>query len=277
MSKTRRFLIAILASLLLPGASPLVSSDEPPDEKAHSTEVATLARREAESYHLARVGDDVEVSLLQDSVFQWTNPVAGIVHGRLLLWTAGGRPEAIIGVYRWYQPYKRRVNEFQSLSTGLFVATRDGREAWSPRRPGVEFRPVPNAPEPAPNPAARLRQMREIAKDFTARETTSDNVARDLRLLTQPIYRYDGASTDPIDGSLFVFVQATDPEAFLLIEARKVDGAIRWHYAMARMNSVAVRVEHKGREVWSLPKLDWGTIDDRREPYTRYRFDLETR
>jgi hypothetical protein len=275
--RTRSFLHLLLLSTawLVPVAR--APGDEPPDEKARSAEVAALARREAESYRLARVDDDVEVSLLPESVFQWTNPVIGIAHGRLHLWTAGGRPEAIIGVFKWYQPYKHRTNEFQSLSTGRLVATRDGREAWSPRRPGVEFRPVPGAPEPAPSPAARLRQMRDLAKEFSGRETTRDGIVRELRLLTQPIYRYAGASVDVIDGSLFVLAQGTDPEAFLMIEARKGDGAIRWQYALARMNGVAVRVEHKGREVWSLPKLDPGTIDDRHEPYTTYRFDFETR
>jgi hypothetical protein len=253
-----------------------VSGDEAADEKARSAEVAALALSEAGSYHLARDGDDGKVSLLPDPVFQWTNPVNGIVHGRLMLWTANGRPEAIVGVYKWYHPFKHRTNEFVSLSTSTFAAIRDGQVAWNPRRAGVEFKPISDAPAPASTPLARLRQMRDLAKDFTGRETTREDVVRELRLLTQPIHRYDAASSDVIDGALFVIAQGTDPEAFLMIEARKSDGAVRWQYALARMNSIALRVDHKGREVWSLPTLAWPTVYTRSEPYTTYRFDPKT-
>jgi hypothetical protein len=267
-----RFRLLILAAAW-PALGVLALGDKASDEKARSAEVAELARKEAGSYALARDNDDAKITLVPDSVFQWTNPVNGIVHGRLMLWTANGRPEAIVGVYKWYHPFKHRTNEFMSLSTSTFAATRDGLVAWNPRRPGVEFKPIPDAPAPASTPAARLRQMRELAKDFAGRETTREDVVRELRLLTQPIHRYDAASADVTDGSLFVFAQGTDPEAFLLIEARKLDGAIRWQYALARMNSIALRVEHKGREVWSLPIMEWATVDNHREPYTTYRFN----
>jgi hypothetical protein len=51
----------------------------------------------------------------------------------------------------------------------------------------------------------------------------------ELRLLSTPVYRYQ------VDGALFAFVcaVATDPEAFLLLEARKTDEGPRLHYAFA--------------------------------------------
>ena len=50
-----------------------------------------------------------------------------------------------------------------------------------------------------------------------------------MRLLAQPIYRYENTKGDLIDGGLFVFVLGTDPEAFLLIEARRPQsGAPEW-------------------------------------------------
>jgi hypothetical protein len=269
------FYLLILATAW-PALGVLAPGDEATDEKARSAEVAELAKREAGSYVLARDNDDAKIALVPDSVFQWTNPVNGIVHGRLMLWTANGRPEAIVGVYKWYHPFKHRSNEFMSLSTSTLVARRDGLVAWNPRRPGVEFKPIPDAPAPASTPAARLRQIRELAKDFIGRETTRENVVRELRLLTQPIYRYDAASPDVADGALFVLAQGTDPEAFLLIEARKLDGAFRWQYALARMNSIALRVEHKGREVWSLPIMEWSSVQNHREPYTTFLFQPTT-
>ena len=45
-----------------------------------------------------------------------------------------------------------------------------------------------------------------------------------MRLLTEPLYRYENTKGDLIDGGLFAFVVATDPDAFLLIEARRTKG-----------------------------------------------------
>ena len=79
-------------------------------------------------------------------------------------------------------------------------------------------KPIPNAPTPGETAAQRLRQMRELAKEFTNRQTRRDGVEQENRLMTQPIFRYEG--TEPlIDGSLFAFVQGTDPELWLLIKA----------------------------------------------------------
>ena len=66
--------------------------------------------------------------------------------------------------------------------------------------------------------------MRDLAKEFTARQTDRKDIDRDLRLLAQPIYRYEKTEGDLIDGGLFAFVLGTDPEAFLMIEARRIDG-----------------------------------------------------
>jgi hypothetical protein len=48
-----------------------------------------------------------------------------------------------------------------------FVAEVVPRAIWWPR-PGLAFRPVPEAPEPAATPQARLRQLRAMAEEFSA-------------------------------------------------------------------------------------------------------------
>ena len=74
---------------------------------------------------------------------------------------------------------------------------------------------------PAATSSQRLRQIRELAKDFTARQVTPTGVDYEMRLLLQPIYRYEGTEVHPIDGMLFAIVHATDPEVFLQIEGAK--------------------------------------------------------
>jgi hypothetical protein len=115
--------------------------------------------------------------------------------------------------------------------------------------------------------------MRDLAKEFTARQTDRTNIDRDMRLLAQPIYRYGKTEGDLVDGSMFVFVLGTDPDAFLLIEARRVDGIPQYQYALARMNSIQLRASYRGREVWNLPMLPWAEVYDHRGPYTNFKFD----
>ena len=79
-----------------------------------------------------------------------------------------------------------------------------------------------------------------------------------MRLLTQPIYRYENVKGDLIDGAMFVFPLGTDPEAFLLIEAHRPQGGpAEWRFGAARMNGINLRVNHRGREVWNAPQIPW--------------------
>ncbi|KKK97866.1 hypothetical protein LCGC14_2648460, partial [marine sediment metagenome] len=88
----------------------------------------------------------------------------------------------------------------------------------------------------------------------------------------RPIYRYESTVENPLDGALFVFVHATDPEIFLLIEARQAGEEYQWQYALARFDSVVtLRVLHNGQPVWSVPDLPWAQVMNRREPYTAFR------
>ena len=48
--------------------------------------------------------------------------------------------------------------------------------------------------------------------------------ARALRRLGAPVYRYGDQQSGPLDGAVFVFAQATDPELLLLLEARMSRG-----------------------------------------------------
>ena len=77
------------------------------------------------------------------------------------------------------------------------------------------------------------------------------------------------------DGALFVFVQTTDPQVILLIEARRVEGVPRWHYALARMTHEQLHMRDNAREVWSVPQLGPAGMTDRHAPYTQFYFDLE--
>jgi hypothetical protein len=115
--------------------------------------------------------------------------------------------------------------------------------------------------------------MRTLAAEFSAvltdyrRNNSGERQA--LRMLTQPMYRYQSTMDELIDGSLFAFVLGTDPEVFLLLEARRTKDGARWQFGLARMNNDSLAVMHHDTEVWSRHRAD---LKDRlRDPYVLTR------
>jgi hypothetical protein len=82
--------------------------------------------------------------------------------------------------------------------------------------------------------------MRSLARKFSAKIFRDPPI--DARLLPQPIHRYSDEVARIQDGALFAWVETTDPEALLLIEARpeKTEGPVSWHYRFARMTSAGI-------------------------------------
>ena len=184
----------------------------------------------------------------------------------MFVWTNRGRPEVAACFYT-YQPRGNEEmldHEFQSLAAGRVTAERRNEVVWNPARAGTEIRPVPDAAEPAETAGVRLRQMRALATEFKAFFDLPDNRS-ELRLLPQPLYRYESTAPELLDGAMFAFVQATDPEVLLLVEARMHDGRFRWHYGLARMSMVNLRAAHKEQEVWKVPW--WDRTEGPRGPY----------
>lgn len=229
-------------------------------------------RRAAELYEVRLAsGAQEKLRLQAEPVLRWTNPVRGTTDGAVFLWLADGRPELAMGIYKW--PSKpgdpNMEHELSSLSIGKLVSARDGDPVWTPSRPGFELRPIPGAVAPAETATLRLAQLRALAREFTAVHDDEGKPTEELRLLTQPIYRYASTNPDVLDGALFAFVQATDPEVLLLIETRPMGGGHSWHYGLARMTSRGLRARHQDREVWKVPNC-WTDVTNRNEPYTAF-------
>jgi hypothetical protein len=181
----------------------------------------------------------------------------------------------VASIYRFFTRDPRRGDAFQSLSLGKPTADRDGAVVWAPARPGVELKPIPGAPAPADSAAGRLHQMRALAREFTSRQTTRAGVDSAMRLLAQPLYRYEDTKGDLIDRGLFVFVQGGAPEIFLLIEARRTrNGAPEWRFGPTRMHGIDLRRYHRGDLIWRDPEIPWSQIIDHREPFWGFRVEM---
>lgn len=274
-----------IAVVLLAIAGFARAQDQPPSGpeaeaakkfQAHAKETAAAYDARAEN------AQGRKLSLAAEPILRWANPLGGRkTHGEVFLWTDRGRPAAVLSMYEYTDAMAmvHEHHEFCSLAvTGLhFVSKRP--LVWSPAEAGIELRALADAPAPAATPRQRLTQMRELAGKFTAEKTTRQDETRDLRLLPRPVYRYEAANDkaaekpdDLFDGALFAFVEATDPEIFLWVEAREAGGKRAWHFAAVRMNSVRLALTYDGKPAWEVETLPWRDALNRQDlPYTAFQ------
>lgn len=194
----------------------------------------------------------------RDPVLRWTNPVSGVVDGGLFVWEdASRRPVAAAQIFIVPNADDVWLHEFQSLTTEPMQFRYNGRIAWAPNSAGVNFEAISGAPKPASTPAARLLQMRRLAGRFSVKDDFEGKDKDRLRLMSTPLVRYRDNTTS--DGALFVYAHGTDPEMFVIIEARVPDDSASdqrdpvWHVALAPMTSYAIIAELDGNSYWSVP------------------------
>ncbi len=206
-------------------------------------------------------------SLRTTPVLRWNQPVRGGDDGAVYVWLDNGRPAAIGTVFAWPLPEGDRIvtHEMHALAVESLSAKYEGQEVWTVGKPALDFKPVPNAPAPAESAPQRLAQMRTLSREFTAKAIDQKEGSWELRLLGQPLYRYE-LKDDPdlLDGAVLAFVQGTDPEILLILEARRHGEQTRWEYALARFSDMRLFVQHNNVEVWKAPV---STPNDSKAPY----------
>ena len=201
------------------------------------------------------VSDTSATPMTARVAMRWANNTRGSETGMTVLYLASGRPEAACGIYPWDG---KLVHEFDSLSRGRLIAKREGAVAWTPDKPGVEFQAIPDADAPTEMPATRLRQMKSLAGQFSSTMLgwRADNSDRELlRLLPQPLYRYESRRSDVLDGAVFAFTQGTDPESLLLLEAFKNGDRFEWQFAFVRNTSGELEGRHRDMVVWRADRF----------------------
>jgi hypothetical protein len=227
-----------------------------------------FARKAAREYRF-RVGaqGEAEVTLQPEPLLRWINKVIREDDGMLFLWTEGdtGRP---VAAAQFFLQESQWHHEFQSLSADGFLARCEGGDArgwtWEPSRGGLTFARADRIGPPADSANARLRQMKTIAERFTGAVDTESNFKNpeQLRLLTTPIYRYSATAQGILDGAVFAFVQGTNPEVLMLVEAEATaPEATVWRYGFARMSCFFLRVHQGSNLVWKADREPVPTTD----------------
>src|SRR5260221_3104341 len=204
---TKRVLRSVLTVVVFVGGglgavTGVCGDDSKPStaEQKKVKRLLALSHAEAASYTIYRDSARREkLELRKEPVYVWTNVLRnGGQNGAVFVWTYRGRPE-VVGSFHSnavdQQPEKRAItHEFHSLSPEVLYPERDSPHRWQPKA-GIVLKTVLDAPKPAETPRQRKFQMRELARTFSAHSVDQKQQTWQLRLLTEPLFRYE--STDP--------------------------------------------------------------------------------
>jgi hypothetical protein len=195
------------------------------------------------------------LELTSTPVLRWANPAANGEDGAVFVWLSQGRPEAIGTFFTYRRASTGEIvlkHSLHSLSSQSLTADYRDQRVWWPKVPGVEFRPVQQSPPPAETARLRLLQMKALAKEFSGKLVDLKGASFDLRLLPQPLVRYEPSRTNVLDGAIFALAEGTDPQALVLIEARRTREGPRWEYGFARFHFAHLWGYHRDKEVWHV-------------------------
>jgi hypothetical protein len=251
-----------------------VRSDEPATKErpaADENGAQAAQRKQLREQMTARIGK-VKVApvdapektseLVAKPLMSYTDERLSINGATLWAWAQPkhGRPIAVCKIEHYDMTRRAERGEwlycFVSLSAELIHADWPDGHAWTARLPGVSFRDIPEAPPPGESTAARVRQMKDLSRRFTASFEFGKGTHEELRLLTQPVYSYADPEKGIVEGSVFTAaVNGTNPTALFLVELQKEGDRQVWRFAVAAMTDAEVVVNFDGKEVWSKPAL----------------------
>gem|GEM_PF-1018986 len=239
-------------------AAPPGQAEDPTSQRNRGEKLRFFRARLQESRLVFPEQPERPLELAEEPLSRFDNPVSGIVDGFTFLWTDRGRPAVLLKSY--YNTQRGSWGRtYVSLATRpVEMSTQNQGKFWTPRDPGVTFAALENAPSPAAEPRTRLRQMRDLARQFEVIDHwgIKDPTDWQLRLLTSPLYRYEVPGEGVIDGAMFAYVLTTSPEALLLLEARKTAAGLEWSYAVSRSTRFAVAISRNGRKEAEFPRLE---------------------
>ena len=255
--------LVLLANLVIGPAQSSVRADDPPAKQTEEKK-ATIApptakeladkriifMKSALAHFTVQLGDRKERAKVGDPCLRWSNPLGTALDGIVAVYAYAGERPVALGKF-----FARRggdwVNEFAIIPEGDVRVMRSDSLFWKPSEFVCKFADLPASPVPADKPALRLTQMRTLAADFSVISYYFGGDKHNLRLLTQPIYRYSEEGKI-VDGCVFVFAMGTDAQCCLLLEAYKNDKESRYRYAIAPMSIFKLEARHKDTPVWNI-------------------------
>ncbi|HWB09835.1 MAG TPA: hypothetical protein VG826_11435 [Pirellulales bacterium] len=191
--------------------------------------------------------------LLEAPVFRYDDQPRRFLDATMWVWTDGGRPVAFEKIEAMDRGRPQWATLFTSVSEGLLTVQWDESREYRSTSPGVDFRPLPSAPDvPARSSAQRLA-AREVVRGFSARILTDvgPDKTEEMRLLPAPIFEYTDPETKQFRGAIFgLTTGGTNPDVLILLEPRESGAKSVWNYSVTRMTTCGVTLRYGEATVW---------------------------
>jgi hypothetical protein len=252
----------VVLGLLVSSVSSVSAKEEPEAKERLEFMTAEVASLEPEPSDLR---PKAAFTLVSKPLLRYSDPTRGggtsnEAENNVLLdagvWRLGteGRPTALVTVEIYRAPDGSRLLSFEFLSlseTRFHLKHKSRRVRWDPAGSALDFKELPDAPKPAATAAARLAQMRQLARRFVAKERVNKEPI-ECRLLAQPIDRYQAAAEKIVDGAIFAYANGTNPELGVVFES---DGE-HWRYGIIRLTAAESSVKLDGRQVAAFERFN---------------------
>ena len=83
-----------------------------------------------------------------------------------------------------------------------------------------------------------------------------------------------GTDGELLDGGLFLFVRANDPQLLVVLEAAQHESTPQWQYALARLSSNETSIRYNDRVIDTIEKWPWRfrptNVRPRDQPYAQF-------
>lgn len=247
---------------------PLLGQEERPQETKESKDPRRTQRLEFMRTAVQKMevksteaGDTRDLKIKSEPLLRYSDPTREIADSAVWRLGSKGRPVALI-TSEVYGPSSSNTfqmnHEFLAFDQPR-LTLKAANFTWAPPADNrLEFKPLKTDEKPAENAAARLNQLKRLAKQFQVGEFIDNEIQ--LRLLTTALDRYTPSDKPRADGALFAWVWGTNPEVLTFIET---DG-VAWSFAFARIGGAELWAVLGEDEVWRVPDTSISPVT----PYT---------
>lgn len=196
-----------------------VSSEKPSAIVAMQHEIAKLR------VMIPNDSVDLTCKLHPDPILRYSDPAREFPDATLWLWTRDGSPSVVSKLER-ARVATGMVWQYclAGASEESAVVHWEDETEWKATRGGLEWKPLALEQVPKAAPTGRLIQFRELARSFAGTITTHEGDKEELRLLTQPLFRYASETRRVSDGVVFGLASnGTNPECLLMLQIRRAN------------------------------------------------------
>lgn len=237
-------------------------SDETTIRKQAAARLIMMKRRAFSVTVMLEMSPDesTPAKIIEAPLLRYSNQAARIITADATVWAWGpsGRPVAMASL-------DDKGLEIVSFADMRVTLTGKSGLKWSPAKAQIVWKAVPEAAAAGQTGILRARQMKEIARRFSATGHYPDSGDLQLRLLEHHLHRYSNLAEGIVDGAIYAFAAGTNPEVIVLLECREgPEKNPLWYYGITRLSAGTLDAKLDDRPVWSCPPI--GTWNPR-DPY----------